>query len=90
MQRLEVNGAVGHIYIYIYIYIYVIRRLKVNLTAGKFIAVSDNYCSYRTIKFIALPVNLATVTCSGTGAFTVRPINPLDLFKTDKVLVSQY
>jgi hypothetical protein len=28
MQRLELNGAVRHIYIYIYIY--VIRRLKVN------------------------------------------------------------
>jgi hypothetical protein len=28
MQRLEVSGAVRHIYIYIYIY--VIRRLKVN------------------------------------------------------------
>jgi uncharacterized protein involved in tellurium resistance len=38
MQRLEVSGAVRHIYIYIYIYIcvyiyiYVIRRLKVNYT----------------------------------------------------------
>jgi hypothetical protein len=30
MQRLEVSGAVRHIYIYIYLYIYVIRRLKVN------------------------------------------------------------
>jgi hypothetical protein len=30
MQRLEVSGAVRHIYIYIYIYIYVVRRQKVN------------------------------------------------------------
>jgi hypothetical protein len=39
MQRLEVSGAVRHIYIYIYIYIYIslggkgLRALKVSVTA---------------------------------------------------------
>jgi hypothetical protein len=58
--------------------------------ASKFIAVSDIHSSYRRVKFVALPTNLATLTYSGTGASTVLPINPLDLFKTDNVLLSQY
>jgi hypothetical protein len=31
MQRLEVSGAVRHVYIYMYVYIYVVRRQRVIL-----------------------------------------------------------
>jgi hypothetical protein len=39
MKRLEVSGAVRHIYIYIYIYIYVIRRPKVKVIHGRAVVV---------------------------------------------------
>jgi hypothetical protein len=48
-----------------------------------FIAVSDNYSSYITKKFIATPRNLATVTSSQADA-------SLGLFNTDNALLSQY